>query len=234
VTTASWGGRELRRIPEAFERLIAELRSPILHEALERAEPISDVYRRRALQNSSRHYEPWGAELRGFCAMADAVCAFNPFYGQGMTSAALSPESSSERSSGSIPRIRASPPSSFGRNPFSSTAPGRSPSRGTSSTRAPPAGPPCGARCAASPDSSGRAIRAARRDRVLRGRGGVRATLPRHQPDGASRRSGARPGVRPARSSGAGRFRRRVRGAGPVPERPPTDEAVGSPGAQPR
>jgi 2-polyprenyl-6-methoxyphenol hydroxylase-like FAD-dependent oxidoreductase len=89
VTTASWGGRELPRDPEAFERLISKLRSPILHEALARAEPISDVYRRRALQNSYRHYERWGAELPGFIATADAVCAFNPVYGQGMTSAAL-------------------------------------------------------------------------------------------------------------------------------------------------
>ncbi len=88
VTTASWGGRELPRDGESFERIVSKLRSPILSEALALAEPISPVYARRSMQNFWRHYERWTDELRGFIAVADAVCAFNPVYGQGMTSAA--------------------------------------------------------------------------------------------------------------------------------------------------
>ena len=89
VTTASWGGRELPRDPADFEAAIAKLRSPVLAEAIAHAQPISDVYARRAMQNTWRHYERWPVELPGFIAMGDATCGFNPVYGQGMTSAAF-------------------------------------------------------------------------------------------------------------------------------------------------
>jgi 2-polyprenyl-6-methoxyphenol hydroxylase-like FAD-dependent oxidoreductase len=89
VTTASWGGRKLPRDPESFEATIAKLRSPVLAEAIAHAQPISDVYARRAMQNAWRHYERWPVELPGFIATGDAACGFNPVYGQGMTSAAF-------------------------------------------------------------------------------------------------------------------------------------------------
>jgi 2-polyprenyl-6-methoxyphenol hydroxylase-like FAD-dependent oxidoreductase len=40
------------------------------------------------MQNAWRHYESWRGELPGFIALGDAVCGFNPVYGQGMSSAA--------------------------------------------------------------------------------------------------------------------------------------------------
>ena len=92
VTTASWGGRELPRDPEGFERIISKLRSPVLADAIAQAEPISPVYTRRGMQNSWRHYERWSVELPGFVSMGDATCGFNPVYGQGMTSAACCAE----------------------------------------------------------------------------------------------------------------------------------------------
>lgn len=88
ITTASWGGRELARDPEVFGRIISNLRSPVLADALAQAEPISPVYTRRGMQNSWRHYERWSEDLPGFIATGDATCGFNPVYGQGMTSAA--------------------------------------------------------------------------------------------------------------------------------------------------
>jgi 2-polyprenyl-6-methoxyphenol hydroxylase-like FAD-dependent oxidoreductase len=92
VTLASWGGRELPSDPDSFERLVGKLRSPILAEAIARARAVSPVYFRRGLQNAYRHYERWQATLPGFIATADAVCAFNPVYGQGMSSAAICAE----------------------------------------------------------------------------------------------------------------------------------------------
>ena len=53
-------------------------------------EPMSQVYSYRQMANRWRHYEKWGARLDGFIALGDSSCAFNPVYGQGMTSAALS------------------------------------------------------------------------------------------------------------------------------------------------
>ena len=87
VTTASWGGRELARDPESFERMISKLRTPLLAEAIARAEPISPVFARRGMQNCWVHYERWKNDLPGFIAIGDSVCAFNPVYGQGMSSA---------------------------------------------------------------------------------------------------------------------------------------------------
>jgi len=87
VTTASWGGRELARDPESFDRMISKLRTPLLAEAIAQAEPISPVFARRGMQNSWRHYETWRGALAGFIATGDAVCGFNPVYGQGMSSA---------------------------------------------------------------------------------------------------------------------------------------------------
>jgi 2-polyprenyl-6-methoxyphenol hydroxylase-like FAD-dependent oxidoreductase len=87
VTTASWGGKELASDPQSFERMISRLRTPVLAEAIARATPISAVFARRGMQNFWRHYESWRGELGGFVAIGDAVCAFNPVYGQGMTSA---------------------------------------------------------------------------------------------------------------------------------------------------
>jgi 2-polyprenyl-6-methoxyphenol hydroxylase-like FAD-dependent oxidoreductase len=88
VTTASWGGRELARDPESFDRIISNLRSPVLADAIAHAEPISPVYTRRGMQNTWRHYERWSVDLPGFIATGDSTCGFNPVYGQGMTSAA--------------------------------------------------------------------------------------------------------------------------------------------------
>jgi len=72
-----------------FLSWLAGLRSPILAQAVRCAEPISAIYCHRAMANRFRHYERWGARVAGFLAVGDAVCAFNPIYGQGMTCAAV-------------------------------------------------------------------------------------------------------------------------------------------------
>jgi 2-polyprenyl-6-methoxyphenol hydroxylase-like FAD-dependent oxidoreductase len=54
------------------------------------AEPISPVYSNRAMANRFRHYEQWPERLHGFIALGDAACAFNPVYGQGMTTGTVS------------------------------------------------------------------------------------------------------------------------------------------------
>ena len=72
------------------EALSTKLRSPILAEAVRLAEPISPVYGHRSMANRFRHYEKWTERLDGFLALGDAVCAFNPVYGQGMTTGTLS------------------------------------------------------------------------------------------------------------------------------------------------
>src|SRR6202166_746600 len=70
--------------------MLAKLRSPIIAEEVALAEPMSQVYSYRQMANRWRHYDKWSARLDGFIALGDSSCAFNPVYGQGMTSGALS------------------------------------------------------------------------------------------------------------------------------------------------
>jgi 2-polyprenyl-6-methoxyphenol hydroxylase-like FAD-dependent oxidoreductase len=73
----------------AFAR---SLRSPALYEAIAAAEPLTPIAGQRATENRLRHYDRLGGFPDGVVVLGDAVCAFNPVYGQGMTAAALGAE----------------------------------------------------------------------------------------------------------------------------------------------
>src|SRR5277367_2224230 len=88
LTLASWADRALPADHESFAALCGRLRSPIVAEALAISKPISPIFHRKGMQNIWKHFEKWSGPA-GFVAMADAVCAFNPVYAQGMTSASV-------------------------------------------------------------------------------------------------------------------------------------------------
>ena len=90
VTMAGIGGHYPPSDEDGFTARLAQLRSPIIAQEVALAEPISKVYSYRQMANRWRHYEKWNARLDGFVALGDSTCAFNPVYGQGMTSGALS------------------------------------------------------------------------------------------------------------------------------------------------
>jgi 2-polyprenyl-6-methoxyphenol hydroxylase-like FAD-dependent oxidoreductase len=68
------------------------LRSPALYKAIVGAEPLTPIAGQRATENRLRHYHRVARFPDGVVAVGDAVCAFNPVYGQGMTAAALGAE----------------------------------------------------------------------------------------------------------------------------------------------
>ncbi|MEY4513494.1 MAG: hypothetical protein RLZZ450_5616 [Pseudomonadota bacterium] len=72
-----------------FDAFLKTVSTPVLADAVALATPLSDVAGSRSLSNVFRRYDTWSEQVPGFIAVGDSVCAFNPIYGQGMSSAAV-------------------------------------------------------------------------------------------------------------------------------------------------
>ena len=55
-----------------------------VRQALKDAEPLTPPYGYQRAEDILRHYHQLPTYLENFLVFGDAVCAFNPFYGQGM------------------------------------------------------------------------------------------------------------------------------------------------------
>ncbi len=90
MVTLGGAARDYPPTDEAgFLEFARSLRSPILYESIQGAEPLSPIYGYRRTENRLRHYEAMARWPERFVVLGDAACVFNPIYGQGMTTAAM-------------------------------------------------------------------------------------------------------------------------------------------------